>query len=62
MPKCGCFSVHTDGTVFIEEIVVVPKEGDLREVIMKEAHDSKLSIPLPVPRCTRIKQTFGGLV
>ena len=27
-----------------EDRVVVPKEGELREVIMKEAHDSKLSI------------------
>ena len=44
MPKCGCFSVHSDGTVFFEDRVVVPKEGDLREVIVKETHDSKLSI------------------
>src|SRR4051812_11054056 len=43
-PKYGCFSVHNDRAVLFEERVVVPKEGDLREVIMKEAHDSKLSI------------------
>src|ERR1044072_8888393 len=44
VPKYGCFSVHSDGTVMFEDKAVVPKEGDLREVIMKEAHDSKLSI------------------
>ena len=44
VPKYSCFSVHSDGTVMFEDRAVVPKEGDLREVIMKEAHDSKLSI------------------
>src|SRR4051812_48203953 len=42
--KYGCFSVHSDDTVLFEDLVVVPKEGDLREVIMNEAHDSKMSI------------------
>jgi len=44
VPKYDCFLVHSDGTVMFEKRAIVPKEGDLREVIMKEAHDSKLSI------------------
>ena len=51
--------MHNDGIVLFEERVVVPKEGDLREVIMKEAHNSKLSIH---PRSTKmyqdLKQSF----
>src|ERR1044072_6152207 len=37
VPKYSCFSVHSDGTVMFEDRAVVPKDGDLREVIMKEA-------------------------
>ena len=51
--------MHSDGTVFFEDRVVVPKEGDLREVIMKEAHDSKLSIhPASTKMYQDLKQTF----
>ena len=59
VPKCGCYLVQTDGTVIFGEIVVVPKEGDLREIIMKEAHDSKLSIhPSSTKMYQDLKQTF----
>ena len=59
VPKYGCFSVHDDGTVLFEERVVVPKEGDLREVIMKEARDSKLSIhPGSTKMYQDLKQSF----
>src|SRR4051812_47138678 len=59
VPKYGCFSVHSDGTVMFEDRVVVPKEGDLREVIMNEAHDSKLSIhPGSTKMYQDLKQTF----
>src|SRR3954469_160892 len=59
VPKYGCFLVHNDGTVFFEERVVVPKEGDLREVIMKEAHDSKISIhPGSTKMYQDLKQSF----
>ena len=62
-PKYGCFAVHSDGTVFFEDRVVVPKEGDLREVIMKEAHDSKLSIhPGSTKMYQDLTKPFGGLV
>ena len=43
--------------------VVVPREGDLREVILKEPHVSKLSIqPGSRKMCQDLKQTFGELV
>src|SRR3954470_11271057 len=59
IPKYGCFSVHNDGTVLFEERVLVPKEGDIREVIMKEAHDSKLSIhPGSTKMYQDLKQSF----
>src|ERR1043165_1917356 len=59
VPKYGCFSVHSDGTVMFEDRAVVPKEGDLREVIMKEAHDSKISIhPGSTKMYQDLKQSF----
>ena len=59
VPKYSCFSVHSDGTVMFEDRAVVPKEGDLREVIMKEAHDSKLSIhPGSTKMYQDLKQSF----
>src|SRR3954468_24589819 len=59
VPKYDCFSVHSDGTMLFEDRAVVPKEGDLREVIMKEAHDSKLSIhPGSTKMYQDLKQTF----
>src|SRR4051812_45871529 len=59
VPKYICFSVHSDGTVMFEDRAVVPKEGDLREVIMKEAHDSKLLIhPGSTKMYQDLKQTF----
>ena len=59
VPKYGCYLMQNEGTVFVEEIVVVPKEGDLREIIMKEAHDSKLSIhPTSTKMDQDLKQTF----
>ena len=63
MSKCGCYSVYRDGTVSFEDRVVVPREGDLREVIMKEPRVSKLSIqPDSRKMCQDLKQTFGELV
>ena len=60
MSKYGCYLVQTDDTVFFQEIVVVPKEGDLRQIIMKEAHDSKLSIhPASTKMYQDLKQTFS---
>src|SRR3954469_12054763 len=59
VPKYGCFSVHSDGTVMFEDRDVVPKEGDLRELIIKEAHDSKLSIhPGSTKMYQDLKQSF----
>ena len=59
IPKYCCFSVHNDGIMLFEERVVVPKEGDLKEVIMKEAHDSKISIhPGSTKMYQDLKQRF----
>ena len=42
-PKYKCFRVDERDTLFFEDRLVVPK-GDLRKLIMEEAHDSLLSI------------------
>src|SRR4051812_25913234 len=39
-----CFSTDSKRTVFFENLVVVPKNRDLRQLILKEAHDTPLSI------------------
>src|SRR3954467_8011457 len=39
-----CFSIDSKGTVFFENCLVVPKNKNLRQLILKEAHDTPLSI------------------
>src|SRR3954469_21117674 len=39
-----CFSTDSKGTVFFENSLVVPKNVDLRKLILKESHDTHLSI------------------
>src|ERR1044071_3380445 len=39
-----CFSTDSKGTVFFENRLVVPKNKELRQLILKEAHDTPLSI------------------
>ena len=39
-----CFSTDSKGTVFFGNRLVVPKHRDLRQLILKEAHDTPLSI------------------
>src|SRR4051812_3668174 len=39
-----CFSTDSNGTVFFENHFVVPKNKNLRQLILKEAHDTPLSI------------------
>src|SRR3954464_13556979 len=39
-----CFSTDSNGTVFFENRLVVPKNKNLRQLIVKEAHDTPLSI------------------
>ena len=43
LPKYKCYRVDDRDTLFFEDRLVVPK-GDLRKVIMNEAHNSLLSI------------------
>src|ERR1041385_3540504 len=38
-----CFSTDSKGTVFFGNRLVVPKNRDLRQLILKEAHDTPLS-------------------
>ena len=42
-PKYKCYHLDDKDTLFFEDCIVVPK-GDLRKVIMNEAHNSLLSI------------------
>ena len=42
-PKYKCYRVDERDTLFFEDRLVVPK-GDLKKLIMEEAHDSLLSI------------------
>src|ERR1044072_6759435 len=39
-----CFSIYSKETVFFENRLVVPKNKNLRQLILKEAHDTSLSI------------------
>ena len=39
-----CFSIDSKGTVFFGNRLVVPKNKELRQLILKEAHDTPLSI------------------
>ena len=49
-PKYKCYHLDDKDTLFFEDRIVVPK-GDLRKVIMNEAHNSLLSIH---PRSTKM--------
>ena len=40
----GCFSMDDRGVVFFENRLVVPKKQHLRQLILKEAHESPLTI------------------
>src|SRR4051812_26745367 len=39
-----CFSANDQGTILFENSLVVPENEDLRQLILKEAHDTPLSI------------------
>src|SRR3954468_10078543 len=39
-----CFSTDSKGMVFFENRLVVPKNRDIRQLILKEAHETPLSI------------------
>jgi hypothetical protein len=43
-PKYKSFSVDDQGTLFFQGRIVVPKHPELRSLILKEAHDTPLSI------------------
>src|SRR4051812_8034604 len=58
IPKYKCFHVNDKGTLFFVDRLVVPK-GDLRQVILDEAHNSLLSIhPESSKMYQDLKQTF----
>src|SRR3954462_5304885 len=42
--KAKCFTLHNEGVVYFENRIVVPKNKNLRQLILKEAHESPLSI------------------
>ena len=43
-PKYKCYSLDDQGTLFFDGRMVVPKNESLRQLIMKEAHETPLSI------------------
>src|SRR3954466_3868832 len=42
--KAKCFTLDDEGVVYFEDRIVVPKNKNLRQMILKEAHESPLSI------------------
>ena len=58
LPKYKCFSLDARDMLFFEDHLVILK-GDLRKVIMEEAHNSMLSIhPGSSKMYHDLKQTF----
>jgi transposase InsO family protein len=56
--KAKCFSENEAGIVYFGDRLVVPKEQNLKELILKEAHDSPLSIH---PGSTKMYQDLRPL-
>ena len=58
----GCFSIDDQGVVYFGNRLVVPKVRNLRRMILKEAHESPLTIH---PGSTKMYRTYargsGGL-
>src|ERR1041385_4786307 len=42
--KAKCFTLDNEGTIYFENRIVVPKNKNVRQLILKEAHESPLSI------------------
>ena len=42
--KAKCFSVNDAGVVYFDDRLVVPKTGNVKELILHEAHESPISI------------------
>ena len=54
-----CFSANDQGTIFFENRLVVPENEDLRQLILKEAHDTPLSIhPGSMKMYRHLRQRF----
>ena len=53
-----CFSIDDQGVVYFGTRLVVPSDPDLKELILKEAHDSPLSIH---PRSTKMYRDLHQL-
>ena len=62
-PKYKPFSIDDKGTLFFQGRIVVPKDPNLRNLILKEAHDTPLSIhPGSTKMYLDIKTTYWWLV
>ena len=42
--KAKCFTLDDEGVAYFENMIVVPKNKNLRQLILKEAHESPLLI------------------
>ena len=63
--KPSFFTVDDTGTLFFKGRLVVPSKGnlDMTQEVMKEAHDTPLSIHPGAPRCTKtFARDYGGLI
>ena len=61
LSKNKCYRIDDKDTLFFKDRIVVPK-GDLRKVIMNEAHNSLLSIHPGSTKCTMTSsRRIGGL-
>jgi ribonuclease HI len=60
--KTPGFSVDEQGTLWYKKHLCVPDVKEIRELILREAHDSAYSIHPGVPRCTMISTVdIGGM-
>jgi hypothetical protein len=54
------FSEDKEGVVWFGKCLVVPKQQDLKYLILREAHDMPLSIHPKVPKCTMTFSSGSG--
>ena len=57
--KANCFSVNDAGVVYFGDRLVVPKSGNVKELILHEAHESPISIhPGSTKMYVDLRQSF----
>jgi hypothetical protein len=49
--KAADYRLHEQGTLWLKDRICVPQNKEIRDSVLKEAHDSRST--LAVPRCTK---------